>query len=67
MNKNFFLFYFILFVFLSGCSFDNKTGIWKGGEDEKRRITKLEAKQKQLIDTEQVYTSENVYEKETRV
>ena len=63
MNKIFFSFLIVLLVLLGGCSFDNKTGIWKGGEDEKIRITELETKQKQLIDIEQVYSSENVYKK----
>ena len=64
MNKIFFSFLIVLLVLLGGSSFDNKTGIWKGGEDEKIRITELETKQKQLIDIEQVYSSENVYKKE---
>ena len=32
------LIFFLLFVFIANCSFDNKTGIWGGSEEEKRRL-----------------------------
>lgn len=61
MNKK--IKYFILFIsifFLSNCSFDNKTGIWSGGEEEKRRIIQLEEDQKntQII---KVFSSSEVF------
>ena len=31
------LFFFLIFLFISNCSFDNKTGIWDGSEEEKKR------------------------------
>ena len=47
MNKKFKYFNsFTLIFFLFSCSFDSKTGIWSGGEDEKRRIVQLEEDQK---------------------
>ena len=61
-KKILFLFTFILFAF--GCSFDNKTGIWTGSEDEKRRISDLEKKQRQIIDIEKFYSSDPVFNKE---
>ena len=50
------LVFFLIFILLSNCSFDNKTGIWGGSEKEKRRISKLEREQKQIIDIERVYS-----------
>ena len=49
---------FLIFILLINCSFDNKTGIWRGGEKEKRRISELEKEQKQIIDVYKVYSSE---------
>ena len=62
MNKNLFL--FSLLILLSSCSFDSKTGIWGDGEKEKKIISELEKKQKQIIDTDKVYSSENIFLKE---
>jgi len=58
------LVFFLIFILLNNCSFDNKTGIWGGGKKEKRRISELEKKQKQIIDIEKIYSSENIYTKE---
>ena len=58
------LVFFLIFILLSNCSFDNKTGIWGGSEKEKRRISELEKEQKQIIDIERVYSSENIYNDE---
>ena len=44
------LIFFLIFILLNNCSFDKKSGIWKGGEKEKRRISELEKKQKEIID-----------------
>ena len=43
------------FFLIVNCSFDNKTGIWSGGEKEKERIAELEQKQKQVIETKHYY------------
>jgi len=57
------LIFFLIFVFLYNCSFDKKTGIWDGDKKEKRRISELEQKQKNIIDVYKIYTSENIYSK----
>ena len=64
MNKNKNLIFFLILILLVNCSFDNKTGIWRRGEDEKRRIAELEEKQNQAIYTDKIYSSENVYSEE---
>ena len=58
------LVFFLIIILLNNCSFDNKTGIWGGNEKEKRRISELEKKQKQIIDIKRVYSSENIYNDE---
>ena len=32
------LIFFLIFVLITNCSFDNKTGIWTGGEKERKRV-----------------------------
>ena len=56
--------FFLIFVLSINCSFDNKTGIWSGGEEEKERIANLEKEQKSILKVIKIYSSENVYEKE---
>ena len=56
----YFIIIFVL-IFLSNCSFDNKTGIWGGSEDEKRKISEIEKEQKKIINTKQIYSSENIF------
>ena len=59
------LIFFLIFILLNNCSFDKKSGIWKGGEKEKRRVSELEKKQKEIIDVEKIYSSsENIILKE---
>ena len=58
------LFFFLIFVLLINCSFDDKTGIWGSGKKEKKRISELEKKQKNIIDVTKVYSSDNPYSKE---
>ncbi len=55
------IFLIIIFFFTSSCSFDGKTGIWSGAEDEKKRILDLKNKKKNVIKVENVYTSDVVY------
>ena len=57
-NNKFLLIYFGLIIFLSGCSFDSKTGIWSGSEKEKKRITQLE--EDRVKNTEKIYSSEDI-------
>ena len=53
-----YLIFFLIFILLVNCSFDNKTGIWQGGEKEKRRISELEKQQKQILNVEKIYSLE---------
>ena len=46
MNKFFFLFLTVLL--LTNCSFDNKTGIWSGKDEEKKRIEEKNKQQKEI-------------------
>ena len=46
MTRKYFLIFNILsIVFLSNCSFDSKTGIWSGTENEKKRGVEIEKEQ----------------------
>ena len=64
MNKIKNLIPFLLFILLVGCSFDDKTGIWSGSEEEKARIFQLEKKQDQNKNIVNIYSSEAIYHKE---
>jgi len=57
MNKYIKLIYLFLLLFLSNCSFDNKSGIWDG-IDEIKRVAELELQQSKgsII---QIYSSKN--------
>ena len=57
-----FLIFFLIFILFSSCSFDDKTGIWSGGEEERRRISELERRQN--VEVVKIYTSKNVYSEE---
>ena len=52
----------LIFNLFANCSFDNKTGIWSGSEEEKRRISELEREKKKEV--VKVYTQDSVYSKE---
>mgnify|MGYP006089031817 CR=1 FL=1 len=56
--------YFLLFILLSSCSFDKATGLWDGSAEEKKKITELENKQKRIIESYDLYSSENIYTSE---
>ena len=64
MNKKKNLIFFLIFILLVNCSFDNKTGIWSGSKKEKRRISELEKEQKQTKVVDSIYSSKSVYSKE---
>ncbi len=53
---------FSILLLLNNCSFDNKTGLWKDSEEEKRRVLELEQKQKEVIKVEKIYSSETKFE-----
>ena len=63
MNKLIVLLIISLFL-LSNCSFDNKTGIWDAGKEERERISELEEQQRNVISTKQIYKSEVTFNKE---
>ena len=64
MNKKKNLIFFLIFILLVNCSFDNKTGIWSGSKKEKRKISELEKEQKQTKVVDYIYSSKSVYSKE---
>ena len=64
MNKKKNLIFFLIFILLVNCSFDNKTGIWSGSKKEKIRISELEKEQKQTKVVDYIYSSKSVYSKE---
>ncbi len=49
------LIFFLIFVLITNCSFDNKTGIWTGGEKERKRVSELEEENKRALDTINIY------------
>ena len=63
-KKIIYLFFFLIFTFIAGCSFGDKTGIWKGSEKEKKRLSEIEKEQKKIIDIVKLYSSEGLYTKE---
>ena len=58
------IFFFLIFILINNCSFDNKTGIWGDTEKEKIKIAELEKKQKEIIEVEKIYSTETIYKKE---
>ena len=54
----------ITLALLNNCSFDSKTGIWGDAVKEKKKITELEKKQKELIKVEKIYSSDVTFSKE---
>jgi len=65
MIKN--IFYFFIFILISSCSFDDKTGIWKGDSDEKNRLSEIEKRQNQAISTTSVFSSDKIYSEEKKL
>jgi len=61
------IFLIITFFFISSCSFDSKTGIWSGGDDEKKRISDLKKRQKGVIKVENVYSSVDIFLEELEI
>ena len=54
----------IAFTLFNNCSFDNKTGIWGDSAKEKKKISELEKKQKEIIKVEKIYSSDKIFHKE---
>ena len=59
-----YLIFFLVFILLVSCSFDNKSRIWSGSEKEKKKISELTKEQSRIINVVKVYTSESFYSKE---
>ena len=64
MNSKRNLIFLVILILLNNCSFDSKTGIWSGGEEEKRRISDLEKEQKKILNISKIYSSKTEYSKE---
>jgi len=65
-KKKYLIFLFLLFLF-PNCSFDTKTGIWSGSEDEKKRIIELEKEQIKETNRRKVYSSTTNFFKEKKL
>jgi len=63
MNKKKKLIFFLYFILVSHCSFDNKTGIWNG-ENETKRTSELKKNEDNNSSFVQIYSSEDPYYKE---
>ena len=54
IKKIIYLYFLILFILITGCSFDKKTGIWSGEEKEIKRREALERAQQRISNTEKI-------------
>ena len=66
IKKIIYLYFLILFILITGCSFDKKTGIWSGEEKEIKRIEALEREQQRISNTEKIYSSHNTFAEEIK-
>ena len=64
IKKIIYFLFFLIFTFIVGCSFDDKTGIWAGSKKERKRLSEIEKEQKKIVDTVKLYSSEDLYIKE---
>ena len=64
MNKKKNIFFFLVLIIFTNCSFDKKTGFWDGNDEEKRQISELEKAQSKTISTKSIYLSESEYKTE---
>ena len=61
MNKKKNLIFFLIFILLFNCSFDKKSGIWSGYEEEIKRVAELESESK--IISSKIITGEDEFSK----
>ena len=54
----------LLCILLNNCSFDNKTGLWDGEEEEREAISKIEEEQNQVINVRKIFSDVEIYSKE---
>ena len=64
IKKKIYFIYFLIFTLFVSCSFDKKSGIWSGSEEEKRRISEIEKEQQGIISKIKFYSSKNIYSEE---
>ena len=64
MNKKKNLVFFLVFILLANCSFDEKSGIWSGEKREKQRISELVEEQNKTTEVIDIFSSESIYDKE---
>ena len=64
MNKSKSLIFILIFILLTNCSFDDKTGIWGKGDKERKRLSKLEKEQKENTNLDKIFSSEYTFTKE---
>ena len=61
MNKEIKYFvFFLIFLLLASCSFDNKTGIWAEDSKKRKRISKQE-QQKSKSEVINIYSSKDYF------
>ena len=61
MNKKKFYIFFLVLILTISCSFDDKTGLWKGDKKEKERLSELEKQQKEVISVKNIYSSDKPF------
>ena len=64
INRTKFTTLFIILLTLSGCSFDDKTGIWSGTENARKRAAEIERQQNRSVEVVKIYSSETLFEQE---
>jgi outer membrane protein assembly factor BamB len=64
VNKFNYLVIFFSFVLLVNCSVIDPVGVWKSSEKEIKRVADLEKKQKEIVNTEKIYTGDNIFAEE---
>ena len=55
INRTKFTTLFIILLTLSGCSFDDKTGIWSGTENARKRAAEIERQQNRSVEVVKIY------------
>tara|TARA_Y100000590_G_scaffold336054_1_gene382615 strand:+ start:1488 stop:2840 length:1353 start_codon:yes stop_codon:yes gene_type:complete len=59
-----YLIFFLLFILIVACSFGDRSGIWTGSEEEKRRMSQLERDQQGRIEVIKIHKAKTIYSKE---
>ena len=59
-----YLIFFLLFILIVACSFGDRSGIWTGSEEEKRRMSQLEREQQGRIEVIKIHKAKTIYSKE---